>query len=82
MITVLDVMKELHTDLFEKINADFEEASFEDAGRMNLEDMVGNFEKNIIQYACEKHGSTRKTAKAIGISQTQLIRKKTKYNIQ
>jgi len=82
VITVLDVMKELHTDLFEKINADFEEAPFEEAGRMNLEDMVGSFEKNIIQYACEKHGSTRKTAKAIGISQTQLIRKKTKYNIQ
>lgn len=80
-ITVLDVMKELHTDLFEKISVNFEEASFEESGRMNLDDMVGSFEKNIIQYACEKHGSTRKAAKAIGISQTQLIRKKNKYHI-
>jgi TyrR family helix-turn-helix protein len=48
---------------------------------MNLDEMVESFEKNIIQYACEKHGSTRKAAKAIGISQTQLVRKKSKYNI-
>jgi TyrR family helix-turn-helix protein len=74
-------MKELHTDLFEKVNVNFEETAFFEASGMNLDDMVGSFEKNIIQYACEKHGSTRKTAKAIGISQTQLVRKKNKYNI-
>ncbi|HQC83083.1 MAG TPA: hypothetical protein PLD22_07140, partial [Bacillota bacterium] len=28
-----------------------------------------------------KYGSSRKAAKAIGISQSQLIRKKNKYNI-
>ena len=42
---------------------------------------VENFEKNIIKHAIEKYGSTRKAAKAIGISQTQLVRKKNKYNI-
>ena len=31
--------------------------------------------------AGEKYGSTRKAAKAIGISQTQLVRKKKKYNL-
>ncbi len=80
-ITVLDVMKELHADLFDKISVNYDEASFEDTNLINLDDMVGGFEKNIIQYACEKHGSTRKAAKSIGISQTQLIRKKKKYNI-
>ena len=80
-ITVLDAMKDLHTDLFDKVSANFEETTFEEVESINLDDMVGSFEKNIIQYACEKHGSTRKAAKAIGISQTQLIRKKTKYNI-
>ena len=40
-----------------------------------------NFEKNIIKYACEKYGSTRKAAKAINISQTQLVRKKNKYGV-
>jgi TyrR family helix-turn-helix protein len=80
-ITVLDVMKELHTDLFEKVNVDFEDSAMSETDVIKLDDVVGNFEKNIIQYACEKHGSTRKAAKAIGISQTQLIRKKNKYNI-
>lgn len=81
VITVLDVMKELHADLFDKISVNYDEPAFEDAEKINLDDMVDNFEKNIIQYACEKHGSTRKAAKAIGISQTQLVRKKNKYNI-
>lgn len=80
-ITVMDVVKELHTDLFEKVGAGFEETVFDGTGVLNLEDMVSSFEKNIIQYACEKHGSTRKAAKAIGISQTQLVRKKKKYGI-
>lgn len=80
-ITILDVMKELHTDLFDKTGIDLNEAPFDGTGSLDLEEMVGNFEKNIIQYACEKHGSTRKAAKAIGISQTQLVRKKNKYNI-
>lgn len=80
-ITVLDVMKELHTDLFEKTEVDLDSNPFEEAGMINLDDMVDNFEKNVIRYACEKYGSSRKTAKAIGISQTQLIRKKNKYNI-
>jgi DNA-binding NtrC family response regulator len=80
-ITVLDVVKELHTDLFEKVSINFDETPFDEAGKMNLDEMLDSLEKNIIQYACEKHGSTRKAAKAIGISQTQLVRKKNKYNI-
>ena len=48
---------------------------------VNMQVMVENFEKNIIKHAIEKYGSTRKAAKAIGISQTQLVRKKNKYNI-
>ena len=48
---------------------------------MDLEKMVENFEKNIIKHACEKYGSTRKVARAIGISQTQLVRKKKKYGV-
>src|SRR5665648_53079 len=48
---------------------------------ISLDDVVGSFEKNIIKYACEKYGSTRKAAKGIGISQTQLIRKKKKYEL-
>lgn len=79
-ITVFDVMKELHGDLFEHVTADSEEL-FGEGRRLDLGSLVENFEKNIIQYAYDKYGSSRKAAKAIGISQTQLVRKKNKYQI-
>ena len=48
---------------------------------LDLQSAVDEYEKGLIKYACEKYGSTRKAAKAIGISQTQLVRKKKKYEI-
>ena len=48
---------------------------------INLEAAVSEYERGLIRYALEKYGSTRKAAKAVGISQTQLVRKKKKYNI-
>ncbi|NLD20138.1 MAG: sigma 54-interacting transcriptional regulator [Clostridiales bacterium] len=79
-ITILDVMRELHGEVFE--TADFEVSQeLVDGERLDLGQMVDTFEKNIIKYACGKYGSTRKAAKAIGISQTQLVRKKNKYMI-
>lgn len=80
-ITLLDVMKELHAEVFETASMDLNELTAVDGKVMDLESMVDNFEKNIIRHACEKYGSTRKVAKAIGISQTQLVRKKKKYGI-
>jgi len=80
-ITLLDVMRELHNDIFESAAIDFGVLPDADGKVMDLEVMVNNFEKNIIRHACEKYGSTRKVAKAIGISQTQLVRKKKKYGI-
>lgn len=79
-ITVMDVMKELHGELDDFTNL---EAAAEQVvnGEMDLGSMVESFERNIIKYACDKYGSTRKAAKAIGISQTQLVRKKNKYDI-
>jgi len=81
IITALEVMKELHTDMFDKISKDTDEHPFEEGNVLLLDDIVGNFERNIIKYACDKYGSSRKAAKAIGISQTQLIRKKNKYKL-
>ncbi|MDD2562526.1 MAG: sigma-54 dependent transcriptional regulator, partial [Eubacteriales bacterium] len=82
-ITIYDVMKELHVDLFESmgIHEKGTETQTEKGTGISLDVMVENFEKNIIKNACEKYGSSRKAAKAIGISQTQLIRKKKKYLI-
>ncbi|MBQ1396297.1 MAG: sigma-54-dependent Fis family transcriptional regulator, partial [Eubacterium sp.] len=79
-IALLDVMRELHADVFD-MNAIPESGTAEDGGEMNMEMMVENFERNIIKHALEKYGSTRKAAKAIGVSQTQLVRKKNKYGL-
>lgn len=80
VITVFDVVKELHADLFEHAASEGEDIFIEGKG-LNLKNLVDNFEKNIIKYAYEKYGSSRKAARAIGISQTQIIRKKNKYQI-
>lgn len=81
VITLLDVMKELGGDILDSSEVDrqMQRAS---EGDIDLTSMVESFEKGILQQACEKYGSTRKTAKAIGISQTQLVRKKNKYGIE
>ena len=80
-ITLLDVMRELHAEIFEGTGQEMLRSPEEEGQVMNLEKMVENFEKNIIKHACDKYGSTRKVARAIGISQTQLVRKKKKYEI-
>ena len=79
-ITVMDVMKELHADMMESAGFGLNQEQA-DGGEMNLSRMVAHFERSIIKYACGKYGSTRKAAQAIGISQTQLVRKKNKYGI-
>ena len=72
-------MHELHVDVFDE--NDFTGEPGEREAEIDLEKMVNNFEKTLIKHACEQYGSTRKVAKAIGISQTQLVRKKKKYGL-
>ena len=78
-ITLMDVMRESHADLFGGAVQDEGEAF--DREEIDLQAAVDEYEKGLIKYACDKYGSTRKAAKAIGISQTQLVRKKKKYQI-
>lgn len=82
-ITLMDVMRETHNEIFTLRPMAAEEFSeeIEDGVELNLQAAVDEYEKGLIRYACEKYGSTRKTAKAIGISQTQLVRKKKKYEL-
>ncbi len=79
-ITVLDVIKELDGDVPGIGGFDTPQEEI-DRSELDMTKLVENFEKNIIRYACEKHGSTRKAAKALGISQTQIVRKKNKYDL-
>ncbi|MBQ3381708.1 MAG: hypothetical protein IJG54_00005, partial [Bacteroidales bacterium] len=79
-ISVIDVVKELDGKLMGGIDTAIPADADADES-VDLAAMVEAFEKNIIRQACEKYGSTRKAAKAIGISQTQLVRKKNKYGL-
>lgn len=82
-ITLMDVMRDNHGELFEGGNFGREELDgAEKEPEIDLQHAVEEYEKGLIKYACEKYGSTRKTAKAIGVSQTQLVRKKKKYEIE
>lgn len=81
VISLLDVLKALKVELFTEQGVDEGEEALDMGAEISLDQLVENFEKNIIRYAGEKYGSTRKTAKAIGISQSQLMRKLKKYNL-
>ena len=78
-IALADIMQELHGDVFDNIEAGNFEINIDESKEFSLKEMINNYEKNVLTYAYEKYGSTRKAAKAIGISQTQFIRKKKAY---
>ena len=79
-ISVIDVVRELDDKLVGGIETSIPSDADEE-GSIDLTSMVEAFEKNILREAIEKYGSTRKAAKAIGISQTQFVRKKNKYGL-
>lgn len=77
-ITLMDVMRETHSDLF---GGGSIHAKNDEKKELNLDEVVAEYEKSLIKDALRKYKSTRKAAAAIGISQTQLVRKKKKYGI-
>ena len=82
-ITLMDVMRETHGEIFgnTSVSASGDDSDDNTGPELDLQAAVDDYEKGLIRYACEKYGSTRKAAKAIGISQTQLVRKKKKYDL-
>lgn len=76
-ITLLDVMHEFHRSIFENSGVPSEAHKTE----LSLEDAVDNFEKNILKHAKQTYKSSRKAAAALGISQTQYVRKVSKYHL-
>ena len=78
-ITVMDVTRELNNDLLD--DTEFISDAVSSNGLeevLPLKTLVEDFEGQLIQNACKKYGSTRKAANALGISQTQLVRKRKK----
>ena len=80
-ITMMDVLSELDVKMADKIQGSLPKESI-DQGEASLGRLVDAFEKDLIKYAWDKYGSTRKAAKAMGVSQTQFVRKKNKYGIE
>lgn len=79
-ITLMDVLSELDDQMADRIQGNLPSENIEEGGA-SLGQLVDAFEKDLIKQAWKKYGSTRKAAKAIGISQTQFVRKKNKYGI-
>lgn len=79
-ITIMDVLMETEEKMAIRIQDAASRDEIDQEGA-SLNQLVNAFEKDLIRYAWERHGSTRKAAKAIGISQTQFVRKKNKYHI-
>ena len=85
-ISLMDVMRDSHGEIFHGTNTQLpeligDENEYMPQQELDLQLAVDEYEKGLIRYACEKYGSTRKAAKALGISQTQIVRKKKKYDI-
>ena len=72
----MDLMKELHKDMFQ---GDMQQ---ETGSILQLNDAIEHLEKTLIENAKATYGSTRKAAAALGISQTQFVRKSKKYELE
>ncbi|MBR3184407.1 MAG: sigma-54-dependent Fis family transcriptional regulator [Firmicutes bacterium] len=80
-ITLKDVITEIEGEKGRDELLDVQNGEAGEEYEIDLEAAVNEYEKGLIRYALDKYGSTRKAAKAVGISQTQLVRKKKKYGI-
>lgn len=80
-ITMMDVLKEMDDKILNDMRTGLPQEAIS-SGQVNLTQIVDAFEKEIIRRAWEEHGSTRKAANALGISQTQFVRKKSKYGLE
>jgi TyrR family helix-turn-helix protein len=86
-ISLMDVMRDSHGEIFNGTITQLPELTGDEneylpEKELDLQMAVDEYEKGLIKYACDKYGSTRKAAKALGISQTQIVRKKKKYDIE
>ena len=80
-ITLADVIAEIKGENARDELPELLGGEYGEEPEIDLEAAVNDYEKGLIRYALDKYGSTRKAARAVGISQTQLVRKKKKYGI-
>jgi TyrR family helix-turn-helix protein len=74
-ISLMDVLQERNRDAFLTTPKGPSQMN------LSLDQVVGQLEKALLKQARDTHGSTRKAAASLGISQTQFVRKSKKYQL-
>lgn len=80
-IEAFSAMRETNSELFGRLAAE-EAGSMDMNAPLYLDQLLENYEKQIIKFASGKYGSSRNAARALRISQSQYIRKKNKYGLE
>lgn len=84
IIDVEDIAAAIKNNLYgigEKFLEEKNDIILDNTKNMTLNTILDNHEKAIIEEVLRNEGTTRKAANALGISQSQLMRKKAKYNL-
>lgn len=71
---ILGIFKEKDKDMVDLYSLSSQE--------LTLDEAISLVEKQLIYKALKKHGTTRKAAKALGVSQPTVVRRANKYNIE
>ncbi len=80
VISGLDVDAVLNQNVYDNNILDAKSA-LKREGHVNFDSIIEAQEKQLISYALESEGTTRKAADALGIPQAKLMRKKQKYGL-
>lgn len=80
VITGDDIQGVLNENIYEDLVLDLKR-SMRSSSSLDFEKILEQQEKQLIEYALKKYGTTRKAAEFLHLSQPKLMRKKQKYNI-
>lgn len=75
-----DIQEVLNENIYEDLVLDLKR-SMRSSSSLDFEKILEQQEKQLIEYALKKFGTTRKAAEFLNMSQPKLMRKKQKYNI-
>lgn len=80
VITGDDIQEVLNENIYEDLVLDLKR-SMRSSSSLDFEKILEQQEKQLIEYALKKFGTTRKAAEFLHMSQPKLMRRKQKYNI-
>lgn len=80
VITGDDIRSILNESIYENLVLDLK-GTMRASSFLNFEEIIERQEKQLIEYALKKFGTTRRAAEFLNMSQPKLMRKKQKYHI-